>query len=61
MINLNNILKEKSEKDRKAIPSRVYFNHFNAINYYIQSNSEKYNLKKVHFYNNIKIKNLKFK
>ena len=62
-MNFSEILKKYNldkERDKKAIPSRVYFNHFNAINYYLQSNSEKYNLKKVHFYNNIKIKNDSF-
>lgn len=60
MIDLDKILKEQAERDRKAIPSKVFFNHFYAINYRIVNNEERFNLKKIDFYNRIKIKNLEF-
>ncbi len=60
MIDLNKLFKEQAEKDRKAIPSKVFFNHFYAIYYFISSNSERFNLRKLQFYNNIKLKNESF-
>ena len=60
MIDLNKIFKEQAEKDRKAIPSKVFFNHFHAINFRIVNDDERFNLKKLDFYNQIKIKNNDF-
>ncbi len=58
------VVREKSLKLRyeqdKSIPSRVFFNHFFSISYCIECNDDKYNLKKIPFYNRIKIKNKKF-
>lgn len=48
---------KSSEEFKKAIPSRVFFNHFNAINYHIQNDKDRYNLKLISFYNSIKVKN----
>jgi len=44
----------------KSIPSKVFFNHFFSIIYCINCNNEKFELKKVPYYNEIKIKNAKF-
>ncbi|WP_422005279.1 hypothetical protein [Roseivirga pacifica] len=50
-------LKERQEKAKKAIPSRVIYNHFFAINYHIQATNGLYELKKLKYYNEIKVKN----
>lgn len=57
MIDLNKIFKDEEEKNRKAIPSKVFFNHFHAINYRIINDDARFELKKIDFYNKIKIKN----
>ncbi len=54
-------LKEIQEKKKKAIPSKVFFNHFFAVNYNIQSDSSKFHLKKIPYYNSLKLRNDKFK
>jgi hypothetical protein len=46
---LINRLKEVQEKRRKAIPSQVFFNHFFAVSYHIECNTERFNLKKISF------------
>ena len=51
MIDSNTLFKDQEEKDRKAIPSKVFFNHFHAINYRIVNDDERFNLKKIDFYN----------
>jgi len=48
------------EKRKKAIPSQVFFNHFFAIYYHLQADSDRFKLKKVEYYNNLKIKNTDF-
>jgi hypothetical protein len=60
MIDLYEIFKEQAEKDRKAIPSKVFFNHFHAINYRIVNDDTRFQLKKIDFFNKIKIKNPDF-
>lgn len=45
------------ENFKKSIPSKVFFNHFTAINYHIQNKKDRFDLKKIDFYNHIKIKN----
>lgn len=57
---LNERIKEIKEKQKKSIPSKVFFNHFFALNYHIQSDEAKLNLKKIPFYNSLKLKNNKF-
>lgn len=54
------ILREQRDKERKAIPSKVFFNHFFAINYHIISDSNKYKLKTIPFYNALKLRNENF-
>lgn len=51
---------ELKEKQTKSIPSKVFFNHFFAIIYCISSNNDKYDLKKIQYYNELRIKNLNF-
>jgi hypothetical protein len=60
MIELEKMFKEQAEKDRKAIPSKVFFNHFHAINFLIENDTDRFNLKKNSYFNNIKIKNPDF-
>lgn len=60
MISFEDIIAQIEEKDRKAIPSKVFFNHFFALNYFLEASANKYNLKLLDYYNNLKIKNNKF-
>ncbi len=49
---------QKMEEDfKKSIPSKVFFNHFSAIHYHIQNKKDRFDLKKIDFYNQIKVKN----
>jgi hypothetical protein len=50
-------LKRQKEQEQKSIPSKVFFNHFHSITYFISCCDEKYELKKIDYYNNIKTKN----
>lgn len=50
-------LKQIEEQRQKSIPSKVFFNHFYAVNVHIQSNIDKYNLKKISFFNSLTLKN----
>ncbi|KOY52419.1 hypothetical protein I602_1979 [Polaribacter dokdonensis DSW-5] len=52
-------LKTRAEQ-AKSIPSKVFFNHFFSIIYCLNCNSEKFELKKIPYYNDIKIKNSSF-
>lgn len=54
-------LKKQKEQEKKSIPSKVFFNHFKSIIYFISCCDDRFNLKKVDFYNSIKIKNEDFK
>jgi hypothetical protein len=60
MINIKVKLDEWSDKERKAIPSKVFFNHFNGIDYLINNEEDRFRLRKIDFYNNIKIRNGNF-
>lgn len=53
---VQDIEKEKIEK-RKSIPSKVFFNHFYAINQHIKRDNTRFDLKKVNYYNSIKLLN----
>lgn len=53
------ILKMRAEQ-AKSIPSKVFFNHFFSIIYCINCDDDRFDLKKVPYYNEIKIKNEKF-
>lgn len=57
---VSDFLKERLEQQKKAIPSRVFFNHFFAVYYHIQADDKKYNLKKSDYYNSLKLKNSNF-
>jgi hypothetical protein len=46
--------------DNKAIPSKVFFNHFDAINFHLNEDNYKFQLKNLDFYNKLKINNSKF-
>lgn len=53
-------LKEIEEKRKRAIPSKVFFNHFFAVSYHIECNTDRFNLKKNIFFNTLKLKNENF-
>ena len=53
-------LLEIKERQKKSIPSRVFFNHFFAITYCISCNDDRFKLKKIPFYNKIKIKTIEW-
>ncbi|WP_405201440.1 hypothetical protein [Dokdonia sp. LLG6352-1] len=53
------ILKMRAEQ-AKSIPSKVFFNHFFSIVYCINCNDDRFKLKKIQYYNDIKIKNTEF-
>ncbi|WP_159635695.1 hypothetical protein [Sphingobacterium composti Ten et al. 2007 non Yoo et al. 2007] len=40
----------------KSIPSQIIFNRFHALSFYIESFTDRYNLKNVNYYNNLKNK-----
>tara|TARA_R110002050_G_scaffold109799_4_gene221509 strand:- start:7141 stop:8115 length:975 start_codon:yes stop_codon:yes gene_type:complete len=50
-------IKEIRDKHLKSIPSKVFFNHFYAIEYHILSDSKRFNLKEIPYYNSLKIRN----
>jgi hypothetical protein len=56
----SNILTKFSDDEKKAIPSKVFFNHFYAIYYNIINNEDRFLLKKNPFFNELKIKNETF-
>ncbi|MEK6616561.1 MAG: hypothetical protein AABZ32_10705 [Bacteroidota bacterium] len=53
-------IKLEEERAKKAIPSRVFFNHFFAINYHIESALDRYDLKKAPYYCGLKLQNRNF-
>ena len=53
-------LLEIREREAKSIPSKVFFNHFFAITYCISCNDDRFKLKRIPYYNGIKIKNPDF-
>lgn len=60
MSRLREILLQRRAEAAKSIPSKVFFNHFFAITYCILCNDDRFKLKKIPFYNKIKIKNPDF-
>jgi len=56
-MSLIDTLRQQEEKRQKAIPSKVFFNHFYAVNLHIQSDTDKYNLKRTPFFNSLVLKN----
>jgi hypothetical protein len=59
MSRINRMLRPLKE-ERKAIPSKVFFNHFFAVSYFLSSDQNRFNLKATPFYNQIAIKNPDF-
>ncbi len=55
--NFLELMRNQEEKARKAIPSRVFANHFTAIAYKIDADNSKYNLKTINYFNNLTSKN----
>lgn len=53
-------LKIAEEKRKKAIPSQVFYNHFLAILFHIASHKDAYKLKKISYYNKLKLRNERF-
>lgn len=49
-----------NEDFKKTIPSKVFFNHFQAILINITESEDRFDFKKIDFYNQIKVKNPKF-
>lgn len=48
------------EDFKKAIPSIVYFNHFNAIAFHLKNSEDRYELKKVQYFNMLRRQNAEF-
>ena len=48
---------EMEEKRRKAIPSQVFYNHFFSIFFHVNNQNERFDLKKVPYFNNLKQRN----
>lgn len=55
--NLAEIAERQEDRARKAIPSRVYANHFTAIAFKIRNTANKYELKEIDYFNNLVSKN----
>lgn len=51
------LFRKQEEQARKAIPSRVFANHFTAIAYKLNTDANRYNLKAIDFFNNLTSKN----
>ena len=60
MRKLREIFLQRKAEEAKSIPSKVFFNHFFAILYCISCNEDRYKLKKVPYYNGLKIQNSDF-
>lgn len=54
---INEQIRNQEAQARKAIPSRVFANHFKAIAFKINTDENKYNLKEIDFFNNLTLKN----
>jgi hypothetical protein len=52
--------KELEERRKKAIPSQVFYNHFFAIYYHLNCQTDRFDLKKTPFFNNLKLRNVDF-
>jgi hypothetical protein len=51
----------KTEEDfKKAIPSIVYFNHFKAIRFHLESDDNRFNLRQVPYYGGLTCRNADF-
>ncbi|GAB2622513.1 hypothetical protein [Belliella aquatica] len=52
--------RESREEFKKAVPSKVFYNHFSAIAMNITESKDKYDFKNINYYNTLKTKNPKF-
>lgn len=50
-------IKRLAERQQKSVPSKMFLNHFFAIQYHLLSSDDRYNLKKVTYYNELKLRN----
>ena len=46
--------------NKKTIPGKVFYNHFHAIYFFIQSNKKRYKLKEVDYFNQLRVRNTNF-
>lgn len=51
---------EVEEQFKKSIPARVFFNHFYAIRYHILSDKERFDLRKIEYFNKLKVRHEAF-
>lgn len=59
-IDIEKMLVDKEIKFRESIPSKVFFNHFHAIYIHLSNDSNKLDLKKIPYFNKLKLNNKKF-
>lgn len=52
--------KEQKESFKKSIPATVFFNHFDAATTFIEHDNSSTDLRKLQFYNNLKVRNTTF-
>jgi hypothetical protein len=52
--------KQEAERFKKSIPATVFFNHFDAATTFIEHDKSKTDLRKIPFYNSLKIRNKEF-
>lgn len=48
------------EQFKKSIPSRVFFNHFFALQYHVLSDGERFNLRQLDYFNKLSLRNAAF-
>ncbi len=51
---------QKKERFKKSIPATVFYNHFDAASTFIKNDTNNTNLKKIAYYNNLKLRNSDF-
>jgi hypothetical protein len=52
--------KKQEEFFKKSIPAKVFFNHFEAANTFITHDDSKIDLRKIQFYNTLRLRNKEF-
>jgi hypothetical protein len=52
--------REQAESFKKSIPARVFFNHFEAANTFIEHDASNNDLKRIPYYNGLTIRNIEF-
>lgn len=53
-------IQDQQDQFKKSIPSRVFYNHFFALQYHIRSDANRYNLRSVDLFNRLKVLNRDF-